>query len=318
MNNKPIPSTKKKTRPSRRRYSPLYFIKLAFFGITRNSVMSLASILVLTSCLIVMGSFWVVTMVVDDNMAQLDVYNKLVVFVEYDADDIALENIDAKLVDLQKNGYIEIYEFVSRDAALQEEKEKYGEEYQELFTYLDENPLRHSYEITYPQGINVGDLEYRLFQIDPQNIPEENIHNRADIAENVGKFKNAASLVFSWLMLLLFVVSMFVIVNTIKASVYVRREEISIMSCVGATGFFITFPYMIEGFIIGLISSVLAFFAQMYIHNYILIDTIGSYGIIQIMPFSQVQSFCIIGFAIIGILTSVICSIIPVRKYRKV
>lgn len=314
MNNKPMTSAKRPA-PSRRRYSLLYFIKLAFVGIFRNSVMSIASILVLTSCLIVMGSFWVVTKIVNENMALLDGYNKIVAFIDYDADDITIASIKEKLGDLQENGYIESFEFISRDEALESEKSKYGEEYAELFdNYLDENPLKHSYRITYAPNINVSDLVYRIQQIDGVY----NIYNRVDIAENIDNFKNAASFVFTWLMVLLFVVSLFVIVNTIKASVYVRREEISIMSCVGATGFFITFPYMIEGFIIGLLSSTLAYFGQMYIHKYMLMDVIGSYGVITIMPFADVKYQFLMGFLLIGVVTSVMCSIIPVRKYRKV
>ncbi|MBQ9921048.1 MAG: permease-like cell division protein FtsX, partial [Clostridia bacterium] len=243
-------------------------------------------------------------------------YNKLVAFIDYDADDITVKNIGEKLDELKANGYIQQYEFISRDVALENEKNRYGEEYRALFdNYLDENPLKHSYQITYTEGINVSDLVYRLQQIDGIH---DDVYNRADIAENINKFKDAASLVFTWLMLLLFVVSLFIIINTIKASVYVRREEISIMSCVGATGFFITFPYMIEGFIIGLLSSVFAYFGQMYIHKYLLTDTIGSYGIIDIMPFSEVSNYYLLAFLAIGIVTSVICSMIPVRKYRKV
>lgn len=314
-NNRPTQKNSKCSKTNRRKYSFLYFLKLAVTGITRNSVMSLASILVLTSCLIVMGSFWVVTEVVNDNMALLDGYNKIIAFIDYDADDITIASINEKLGTLQTDGYVESYEFISRDTALENEKSKYGEDYAELFdNYLDENPLKHSYQITYAEGINVQDLVYRIQQIDGVY----NIYNRVDIAENIENFKNAATFIFSWLLILLFVVSMFIIVNTIKASVYVRREEISIMSCVGATGFFITFPYMIEGFIIGIISSVLAFFGQVYIHKYMLMDVIGSYGIIEIMPFSQVQNFFICSFLVIGVVTSVLCSMIPVGKYRKV
>jgi len=297
------------------RYSLRYFFKLAFVGVFRNSVMSLASVLVLTSCLVVMGSFWIVTRIVDTNMALLDGYNKIAAFIEYNADDITVNNVNERLKDLQEKGYISEYRFISRDEALEKEKQKYGSEYAELFeNYLDENPLKDSFEITYAEGANVKDLVYNIQQISGIS----SIYNRVDIAENIDNFKNAASFIFTWLMTLLFVVSMFVIINTIKASVYVRREEISIMSCVGATGFFITFPYMIEGFIIGLFSSVLAFFGQMYVHKYILTDVIGSYGIIEVMPFSEVQLHYLIGFLAIGIATSVICSILPVGKYRKV
>lgn len=297
------------------RYSLRYFCKLAFFGIFRNSVMSLASVLVLTSCLIVMGSFWIVTRVVDTNMALLDGYNKIAAFIEYNADDITVNNVNERLKDLQSKGYISEYRFISRDEALENEKQRYGSEYAELFeNYLDENPLKDSFEITYSEGANVKDLVYNIQQISGIS----SIYNRVDIAENIDSFKSAASFIFTWLMTLLFVVSLFVIINTIKASVYVRREEISIMSCVGATGFFITFPYMIEGFLIGLVSSVIAYFGQMYIHKYVLTDVIGSSGIIEVMPFGDVQMHYLTGFLVIGIATSVICSILPVGKYRKV
>lgn len=312
MNNNIVPQKENKRQ---KKYSFVYFLKLAFFGIFRNTVMSLASILVLTSCLIVTGSFWIVSRVIDNNMSLLDDYNKIVAYIDYDANQVTIDSIEEKLNSLKDSGYIESIEFVSRETALENEKAKYGEEYNVLFdNYLDENPLKHSYQITYAPSTNVEDLEYHIRLIDGVS----NVYNRVDIAQNIDNLKSAASLIFTWLMLLLFVVSLFIIINTIKASVYVRREEISIMSCVGATGFFITFPYMIEGFIIGLISSLLAYLGQIYIHEYMLVEAVGSYGIIQIFPFSQVSLQILVGFLAIGIITSVVCSIIPVRKYRKV
>ncbi|MBQ9940573.1 MAG: permease-like cell division protein FtsX [Clostridia bacterium] len=311
----PSNNLRSKQKKSARRYSLGYFFKLAFFGVFRNGVMSLASVLVLTSCLIVMGSFWIITKVVNSNMELLDGYNKIVAFVDYDADTVTLNNINDRLKDFQSKGYIEEYEFVSRDTALQDEKEKYGAEYAELFeNYLDENPLKDSFRITYAESYSVQDLVYNLQQISGIS----SIYNRVDIAKSIDDFKNAASFIFTWLTALLFVVSLFVIRNTIQASVYVRRDEISIMSCVGATGFFITFPYVIEGFIIGTLSSVMAFLGQTYIHKYVLTDVVGSYGVIEVIPFAQVKYYYLLGFLIIGVVTSVICSMSPVGKYRKV
>ena len=109
-------------------------------------------------------------------------------------------------------------------------------------------------------------------------------------------------------------VSLFVIINTIKLAVFGRRQEISIMRYVGATNWFIMFPFVLEGIIIGIISSGLAFVAQYYIYSYVQKIIISDYGMISIIPFTDLQIYFAVIFAAIGVITGVIGSSISLRK----
>lgn len=109
-------------------------------------------------------------------------------------------------------------------------------------------------------------------------------------------------LVFVWFLIILAVVSIFIIINTIKLSVFSRRNEISIMRYVGATGWFISLPFVFEGIIIGLFASVCAYFIEWYIYSYIETLVMTDLQMITIMQFSSIGNIVLWGF--IGMLAS--------------
>ena len=116
---------------------------------------------------------------------------------------------------------------------------------------------------------------------------------------------------------ILFVVSIFVILNTIKLAVYARREEISIMRYVGATKTFISLPFLFEGIIIGLLSGVIAYLLQTYMYNYVQKMIISDVQMISILPFAQLRAYVILGFIAVGVITGVLGSELSMRKYLK-
>ena len=124
-------------------------------------------------------------------------------------------------------------------------------------------------------------------------------------------------LVFMWFLAILGVVSIFIIINTIKLSVFSRRNEISIMQYVGATGWFISLPYIIEGAVIGIVSSVAAYFIEWYIYSYIERLVMTDLQMITFLPFEQIRGFVFWGFVGLGILTGVVGSMISLGRYLK-
>ena len=207
-------------------------------------------------------------------------------------------------------------EYISKEQALQEEKAKLTEAgYPHLSESINEenNPYRASFIISYKSDASIEDLQYKVSNI--EGI--EKVICRADIADDMTKIRNGVTFVLLWFMVILFVVSMFVIVNTIKLAVYARRHEIEVMRYVGATKSFITIPFIIEGVIIGAVASVIAFFLQKAMYLYIF-NMIGSeYNIITVIPFKELSLFLLLGFIAIGIVTGVIGSCISLRKYLK-
>jgi cell division transport system permease protein len=145
----------------------------------------------------------------------------------------------------------------------------------------------------------------------------DKVRCRADIAKTIENLKSGVILIFSWFMVILFCVSIFVIINTIKLAVTNRSEEISIMRYLGATKWFIALPFQLEGAIIGAFSGIVAFLTQWYAYGYVHKMVGADLNMIEIVPFSEIGVILFFGCVIIGVLTGLIGSMISIRKNLK-
>ena len=290
-----------------KRYNIFYFIGQALSGLWRNGVMSIASIAVLMSCLVVIGGFTVLVMTIDVNLEQFGLINEIVVFCD---DEATEEEITAVGDQIRKLDNIESVERVTKEEGLAHmvaENEVYA------IVSEDDNPLPDKYVVTFIDTEKVPSLTYQLNQI--EGI--QKVNDRLDLAAKIENVKSAVMLVFVWFLAILAVVSVFIIINTIKLSVFARRNEISIMRYVGATGWFISLPFVIEGIIIGLFASISAYFIEWYIYSYIETMFTTDLQMITIMQFSEVSNLLLYGFLVVGVITGIIGSSISLSKYLR-
>lgn len=290
-----------------KRYNIFYFIGQALSGLWRNGVMSFASIAVLMSCLVVIGGFSLLVETINLNLEQFGVLKEIVVFCDKDATEDEIVAIGDKIGKLDN---IEKIERVTKEEGLEYMKSKY-DVYADVTNEL--NPLPDRYDITYIDNDKVSELDYQLRQID--GITK--VNNRFELATTLENFKSGIMLVFVWFLIILAVVSIFIIINTIKLSVFSRRNEISIMRYVGATGWFISLPFVFEGIIIGLFASVCAYFIEWYIYSYIETLVMTDLQMITIMQFSSIGNIVLWGFIGIGVVMGIIGSCISLNKYLR-
>jgi len=290
-----------------RRYNLFYFVKQAVSSLWRNSVMSFASIAVLMSLLVVIGGFAMLVYNIDINLEEFGVLNQIVVFCDRDATEEEIVTIGEKIAKLDN---IESIDRVTKAEGLADMKEKY-DAYDDVSE--EDNPLPDSYVITYTENEKVPELDYQLSQID--GIIK--VNNRLDLANTIEKLKSGVMLIFVWFLAILAVVSVFIIINTIKLSVYSRKNEISIMRDIGATNWFISLPFTIEGIIIGLLASVAAFFIEWYVYSYVEGLVISDLQMISIVRFGDVRTIVLGCFLALGVLTGIIGSSISLGKYMK-
>lgn len=288
-----------------------YSLKLALVGLFKNSVMTLSSIFVLLSCLVIMGTFYLVIENINYNIEKIDGFNKIVLFVDKEADEFEVAEIGDKLRVIK--GVSDV-EFISKEDALESQVSQYSEAEFLMETYRDNNPLKDSYSITYEPGTDVETLRMNI-ELEIDHISKLNVN--MDVVNQIQNIKQAVAIIFFWLLILLFVVSIFVIVNTIKLSVYSRRDEISLMRHIGATNLFISTPFLLEGLAIGAISGGIAYAVQYLIYKYLILGLVDQYEIISILPFTDVKDVIILGFVIIGVVTGFVGSLISLKKYNK-
>ena len=271
--------------------------------------MSTASILVLASCLVLLGCFSLIVVNINVNMNKLVSLNEIVVFVDYDlsAEDVEYIGQQIKVLD-----NVESVEFISKDSGLDSMKEDYIG-FEEVFESMKEsgdNPLSDSFKIKYIDNSKVTTLDYNLRQIDGVR----KVNNRLDLATSLENFKNGISVIFIGFLGVLFIVSVFIIINTIKLAVNSHMEEIRVMKYIGASDWFILVPYIIEGTIIGIFSSMIAYIAQWYVYYSLEKMVSSDIKMIELVPYGDIAGMVALAFLAVGILTGIIGSCISLHK----
>ena len=306
-----------------RKYSLLFFIRQSFSGLFMNGVMTATSIFILMSCLILMGCFGLLIYNIDINLQKIGDLNKIVVFIEKEYEDE--ENIEKIKSEIAKLENVTQWQFVTKEMALnrllnwQESlpiaellmgDEELGEDVRR------DNKIRNSIEIEYQSVERVGTLVYQLRNI--EGLDSDKVKNRADIAEFIQNLKNVVMLVMVWFLLILFVIAIAIILNTIKLSVNSRKNEIMIMRYIGATNFFILFPFLLEGIIIGIVSAVVAYLVQWYIYGIAMDGILRMEAGLSIIVFSELNILIFLIFLLVGVFTGLFGSSLSAHKYLKV
>ncbi len=292
-------------------YNPFMFIGEAFKNLWRDRIMSTASILVLASCLVLLGCFSLLVVNINVNMNKLVSLNEIVVFVDYDLPSDKVQYIEQKIRVLDN---VESVEFISKDEGLSSMKEDYAG-FEDVFDSMKEagdNPLSDSFRIKYKDNSKVTTLVYNLWEMKDEGVRK--VNSRLDLASSLESFKNGISVVFIGFLVVLFIVSVFIIINTIKLAVNSHMEEIRVMKYIGASDWFIVVPYIIEGTVIGIFSSLIAYLAQWYIYFGLERTVASDIKMIELVSFGNIGGIVAAAFLFVGILTGVIGSCISLHK----
>ena len=288
-----------------------YLIKEGFHNTWTNRMMSVASICVLLSCLLLIGSASMIFLNIDSLVQKIENENVIMVYIDDEATDA---DIDELGIELQNLSNVQKIEFVAKEDAWAEQIATMDEAQAEFFTeQTDEIPLPDAYKVT------VKDLEQ--FTTTVKQIKKLNhidtVRQNTDLAKKLAKISNGISIISIVIIAVLFVISLFIISNTIKLTVYSRRLEISIMKSVGATNSFVQLPFVVEGVILGVVAGVLSLFAVWGIYELAINrfgDVFSSIGL-DPLKFTDYAWIMLGVFVAIGIVSGVGGSLITMRKY---
>ena len=196
-----------------------YLIKSGITGIFSHGLMSFATVTIIMACLIIMGSFGLLVVNINDMLAGLEDENEVVAFVD---DVLTLEEAQAlqPLVEAVPN--VAGVEFITNEEAMEDFQEDYDPE---LFDILDASAFRHRYVIHLTDISLMSQTKQDLENVD--GIAKVNAH--LDYAQAFIMARNIVSIVSLILIVILIIVSFFIMSNTIKLATFTRREEIAIM-----------------------------------------------------------------------------------------
>lgn len=229
-----------------------YLTKEGFRNVWTNRMMSLASICVLMSCLVLIGSASMIFLNIESLLSRIEEENVVMVYVADDTTDAQLKDMEEQIKAL---GNIKDVEFVSKESAWNEQLATMGEAEAEFFTDVSSDiPLPDAYKVTVDDLDQFDKTVDELNELDHVDIIRQN----KDLAQKLVQIRQGISIIAVVIIVVLLFISLFIISNTIRLTVYSRRLEISIMKSVGATNNFVRFPFVIEGIILGVVSGVVA------------------------------------------------------------
>lgn len=297
-------------------YSFSYMFARSFKSFFRNGFMSFASVLILTACLFVTGCLGLVTYNLYVNLETLSELNEIVCEIKLDIDEETARSLEAEILKLDN---VKQVVFVSKEEAMDQMREKYAAHPEILAMYEEtgENPLPYVYKVTYESTDEVLTLKNNLGKFEQF----ESINDRIGITKTIENIKNTVLIVFIGLLIILIFTSAVIIMNTISMAITSRSKEITVMRYVGATSFFISFPFVLESLIIGIISTCIAFGTQYGVYSFLTRAVSTSSGIskfIQVVPFSEVWLYVLLAFVVISFLTCFTASKISLSKHIKV
>lgn len=294
-----------------RRFNFGYYCSEGVHSIFTHGFMSFAAVCMIVACLLIMGSFSLVAVNLDNMLGDLEAQNEFLAYID---ETYTEEQAQALQPQIEAIPNVAEVTFVSRDQALEEFKA--GREGNELLDDLDGSVLRDRYRI------HVDDIEQLKQTVDQvEAIPGIALTNAAyEIAQGFVTVRNIAAGVAVVLVTILAVVSLFIIANTIKLAFFYRREEIAIMKMCGATNAFIRWPFVVQGMILGLAGAIVAFFLQWGVYELVTKTVVQSGGmsLITILPFTSLIVNILPVFCGAGLLIGVVGSVLAIRKFLQV
>jgi len=291
-----------------------YLFHEGFSSIGKHGFMSFASVTIIVACLIIMGSFSLLAVNVDQMIRKLETQNEMLAFVKEDYSESQARAIEPKLEAINNVSKVE---FITREQAMDNFKKSYSN--RSLFEGIDETTFRARYVI-YLNAISLmQETQTQIGQvtgIDDVNAPIE-------ISKGMVTFRNVVAAVSIILIVILFIVAVFIMSNTIKLTTFGRREEIAIMKMVGATNNFIRTPFVIEGLTLGILGAAIAFGLQWGIYTLITEKIMGTIAgkfinVLTVMPFTDLALDVGLVFLGVGVVVGAFGGAIAIRNYLKV
>lgn len=291
-----------------------YFLSQAIKNLFRNAFMSFAAIFTITGCLVILGIFTLFTFNANHLANQIKEQCEIQLFIDFEASQERIKEIENEILMLDNIKSVEFYSKENMlDFAVNDMFE--GREY-ELSGFEEDNPFHDSYKITLSDISKTDTTVQELEKIENT----DHVLNNQEIINNILSFSDVIKKSGIILMVLLFVLSMVIISNTVKLTVFNRRKEINIMKYIGAEDEFIKTPFIIEGAILGAVSSIVAFLlvAGAYVEIYHLFGS-SEFNTLSLISYDNITliiSWLI--FLFIGSFIGIAGSSFSVKQHLKV
>lgn len=294
-----------------------YLLKEGTRNVLHNKLMSFACIGVLLACLLLIGGASMISLNVNSMVSYVEDQSEVVLILD---DGITQAETDALELRLSRMDEILSARYVSKEEALQSQRAALGEDAVLLDGFDENNVFPASYVVRVQ---DISQLDAIVKSLETLGGVEK-VKAQTDVAEILTALKRTVGIAGAAVVAILIVVSVLIITNTIKISIFSRRKEINIMKYVGATDAFIRLPFLMEGMIIGLTAAILAFLILGAGYTYLIQwmnQRLGDYlGIFfnNAIAFGDVALYVFGAFTGLGIAVGVVGSGLFIGRYLRV
>lgn len=292
-----------------------YLIGEGFANIFKNKKQAATSFGTMCVIMIFFGVCFILVGNFNHFIKQVESEQGIQAYILNDATDEEVATLGEQIKALEG---VNTIEFISKEEALQQMKDRFGDRANLLNAYDENNIFPASYIVTLTDLTLTSKVQAEIEGLD--NV--KNITSSNKTISTLVKIANGIKIGSYVIIAALICISVFIISNTIKLTVYARRKEISIMKYVGATNSFIRWPFIVEGIIIGIISGAisLAIIAGLYLsieQNIEFVGFLANLGL-SLLEFSEMFNLILIVYLILGVGIGVLGSSLSMRKYLKV
>lgn len=312
-----------------------YLVREGCKNVWANRLMTIASVGVLVACMVLMGLAVLVSFNVDKALGNLEQQNVVMVYFDdknaaiYDDknpipaekvkdEDYSIHNEEegkAVCGEIKKIDNIANVEYISKEKALEEVKKTMLDGKEKYFEFLDENggnPMSDGAKVTFVS------MEY--FRETVEKITSvkgvDAVQSQSDLADTINAIKQGVLVAGVWIIGILLIISLVIVSNTIRVTMYNRKLQISIMKAVGATDAFVRIPFVVEGVLIGVLSAMLSE-GLVYVCYRIATETLSVTLGTTVVAFGSVAWLLLGIFFVIGIFAGVFGSVVMISKYLK-
>lgn len=288
-----------------------YYIKEALKSMRRNGLMTLASISTVALSLFILGVFTCGVMNLNNLASNLENQVEISVYLK---DGLTTQQIMGVGKKLKAMPDLKNLEWVNKEEAMKRFKERLGDQAQLVDALNGNNPLPNSYILTFKNPEEVKNAAKLV-----STFPEvESAHYGQDVIEQIFKVTQVIRIGGIALIVFLAGATLFIISNTIRLTVFARRKEIAIMKYVGATNWFIRWPFLIEGMMLGFVGAAIATACVWEFYHFVTVEVEQSLAflpLIPMIPFFYNLTGILLG---LGIVIGAIGSTISLKQYMKV
>lgn len=288
-----------------------YFFHEGLANMFSHGFMSFAAIGITVACLLIMGTFTLVAVNADSLLKDLEKQNEILAYVDESYSETQSQALKSELEAVPN---VTSATYISKEEAMKSFAAQYPNE--QMFQDLDPTIFRDRFAIRIADLKKTSETAEAVGRVN--GIVKVNAYE--EITGGFVTVRNVATVVCVALIAVLFVVSVFIISNTIKLTTFDRREEIAIMRMVGATNSFIRWPFVYEGFLLGFLGAVIAFFLQWGLYAAVSRGVANSdtLQLISVMDFRRLWLPVAGTFLAAGIVIGVGGSLSAIRKFLQV